>query len=397
LKKRQGFAAKVRKINGQCYNQLLVESKGALFQRNLAECVNNTRFYRWLTGWRCTKQWFTNLLCSHMTGPSTTAGTDLNLNKHLWMQGVTSRIRIINPTAQPIRVTIYKMQLKCQERAPVPPTYVDATGVWTGVADNDPWHLNWDFFSQDSRSGPPAGVQHARNVQQDRCLARNIGGVYDGCPVVGSNLFEVASTTLRDFQTELDRMDFQFPTLKRKLRKSVIFSGVIPPGQVRVAKYTLPFPREIRPRETLDTSQPFFYKESHALFIDAIPAPVTSMAGAVMDGNVLTNWTQLVDPKLRIPPQLTFHETIKIKFRMQGDSLPSYEWVDFNDMFGGIVGGMASGIFPQPTAWNTPGTITPAVYYQYNGPPDSKDAVPNRSGGGMIQTGSVLQFETSGN
>lgn len=326
----------MRKITGNCYNQLIVKDDGNV-QSDISSAVNRVRnpmVFRVLTGWYNTREDVLRLLNGVCSGPSTTLGTDLNLNRHVWIQGgVRVRQTIRNPCSYPIHVTIWKHALKCDDAGQTKGVYVEGTLPFAVGSAQDATNLPqnewWDFFDQSSRQGMGTAADNAyMKFNADEQLTINSTGGYaaGGNPFVAGNVWERGSglTSSMDFR-ENAKITWLFPELRRKLRTRVVFKGWIPAMSSRTYTYSASMPSELRPRDYISPDATNFSKHSYFLTCRAY-APMC-MDSSVMGAGVVFD-TNLPYPFYRPPVALSFAEQRVYRLRRSGDSIPSFGSAD---------------------------------------------------------------------
>jgi len=201
LRRRQGLKAKVRKIVGSCFNQVKV-AQSFLLAPAFADRIQKPVLFRVCSSWFNVREDFLRLMNGTFSGPSTTVGTDLFTNKHLWPQSCYQQIDLSTPSQFGCRYKLYKCSLKCRENGNgTSGTYVEGTLPFAlGSAfsnDNAPTHAMWGFFNQDSRlvTGPfVADDTTYMPFSSDGQLAKNgfnSGGTVT--PAAGSD-FEISSS-----------------------------------------------------------------------------------------------------------------------------------------------------------------------------------------------------------
>jgi len=295
--------------------------------------------FRVISQWYNTREDMLRLLNGCMSGPSTTVGTDLNLNRHLWIQGgVKVRQRIRNPNNYPIFVHIYKCSLKCDEVGAVDGVYTEGTLPFgTGsafAAGNRPWEVHWDFFDQSMRQqmGIAADTAYMK-FTPDNQLAINSTGGYSSSLFASGNQWEtgLGANSSMDFRENMS-LTWIFPTMKRKLRIRTVFKGWIPGLAAREYTYSASHPSELRPRDYVTNDTPNFTKHSYFLLARAYAAPLAAsvLFGGDQDNLTVagtldsTAMTRVPDPYLRPPASFVLSESRTYRVRRGGDSVPSF-------------------------------------------------------------------------
>lgn len=334
----------MRKITGNCYNQVIVKDDGNV-QADVSSVTNRVRnpmIFRVLTGWYNTREDVLRLLNGVCSGPSTTLGTDLNLNRHVWIQGgVRVKQTIRNPCSYPIHVTIWKHSLKCDDAGQTKGVYVEGTlpfAVGSAQdASNLPQNEWWDFFDQSSRQGMGTAADNAyMKFYADEQLTINSTGGYPagGSPFFAGNVWERGSgfTSSMDFRENV-KITWLFPELRRKLRTRIVFKGWIPAMSSRTYTYSASMPSELRPRDYISADCPNFSKYSYFLTCRAY-APMCMDSSAIGAQGISTS---LPYAFYRPPAALSFAEQRVYRLRRSGDSIPSFGSVD------GFVGAAVQG------------------------------------------------------
>lgn len=331
----------MRKITGDCYNQIIVKDSGSVIadSSSVTNRQNYPCIFRVLSSWYNTREEMLRLLNATMSGPSTTVGTDLNLNKHLWLQGgvrVTQTIR--NPNNYPIHVTIYKCSLKCPEVGATDGVYVEGTlpfAVGSGLSGvNLPTNVFWDFFDQSMRQRTDVAADTSyMKVTGDYQLAGNSTGGYSSNPAIPGNYWERAfgNPDGADFRENMP-LSWIFPNIKRKLRIRTVFNGWISALSSRTYSYSASCPSELRPRDYITNDTPNYSKHSYFLMARAYADRVMSVVqcGADQDDEQTAGLlqdralTQVPSPWSRPPPNFILSEVRTFRLRRGGDSVPSF-------------------------------------------------------------------------
>lgn len=365
----------MRKITGNCYNQLRVLDDGSV-NSYPANPIGHSMVFRIMSSWYNTREDMLRLLNGTMSGPSNLAGTDLNTNKHLWIQGgvrVTQTIR--NSKSYPVYVQIYKCNLKCDDAGQSGGVYVEGTLPFASPgsansSDNVPGSAYWDFFDQSSRmTMGSAGDTAYMKFTADNALAGNSVGGYASSLAVAGNYWEVASGNSDglDFRERMP-LTWIFPEIRRKLKVRTIFSGWIPSEGSRTYSYVASMPHELRPRDYLSNDCMNFSKHSYFLMVRAFAAPMLSSVPTqgyqVSVTDALRN-TLAVDRApygfWRPPVCLSFTESRTYRLRRQGDSIPSFGCIETSDAV--PVGGSPAGGGWLGGAWGL------VQYVTYSGTP----------------------------
>lgn len=329
----------MRKITGNCYNQIVVKDDGNIMS-SVSNPIASSMIFRTLSYWYNTREDMLRLLNGTMSGPSNLAGSDLNTNKHLWIQGgvrVTQTIR--NPRSYPVFVHIYKCNLKCPDAGQLPGAYIEGTLPFAygsaNSAFNRPENAYWDFFDQSSRQlmGSAADTAYMK-FDGDSQLAGNSTGGYPGGGNVAlvDNFWEVTSgnDSSMDFREKMS-LSWIFPEIKKKLKVRTVFRGWIPACGSRTYTYRASMPSELRPRDYLTNDCMNFSKYSYFLMIRAFAAPMMS---SLASQGYMQSMDQAGRDALalgstpfgfwRPPVSLAFTESRTYRVRRQGDSVPSF-------------------------------------------------------------------------
>lgn len=295
--------------------------------------IRHPNIYRIISGWYNTREDHLRLLNATLSGPSSTAGTDLNLNKHLWPQGgVRVRQMIKNPTNVPIAVEIWKMNLKCSDPGSVAGVYVEGTLPFAvgsaQVYENRPDSTYWDFFNQTSRQLMSASSAYMK-LQDDEQMSTNVPGVYHA-PWGSTTKWEREPGPNNSSMTGLHAapLSWIFPGIRKKLTYRCVFRGVVPAFGHRVYSYMASFPSEMRPRDIITNDCMNFSKHSYFLFCKARSVQLgiaeLKAPGGVPKGTV----NQYMRPWYRPLAQLVFAEYRHIKLRAAGDAFPTFAVAD---------------------------------------------------------------------
>lgn len=317
--KRQTFKAKVRKIVGNCFNQFFVWDR-ALLAPSWANRLTKPNLFRICSGWYGTREEMLRIMCAALSGPSSTAGTDQNLNRHIWIQKCVENFTLHTPSKVPVFYKLYRISLKCADRGSTGGTYVEGTlpfasGSATATA-NLPSASYWSFWDQASRQG--ATVSGYLPVGTNQVLAYNTAGTL-AAPTTGA-IFESGNNggefTNLQFSTPLG---FIFPELKRKGKIRCVSKGVLMPGMRKRFSLRTPMPPEIRPRDYISDDCQNFSKYSHFYLIRAQSVcPDFYYTVSAAANNVYNDplWTQ--------PSQIVMLHTRTISLRAGGDSIPTF-------------------------------------------------------------------------
>lgn len=287
------------------------------------------RLFRICSTWYNTREEYLALIAATMSGPSFTANTDMNLNKHLWIQRIIHKLRLTNPTNSPIHVEIFKIQLKCDDAGATPGVYLEPTLPFaTGSAyanANAPSAPYWEFFDQSSRQPITAsGASSAANWTNDTILSLNTGGIYSA-PVGGnsnSQEWERADTGANGMRWERADLNFMFPKLRRKATVRRIFRKTIPAYTTKQTTIKETYPPELRPRDIIADSKTNFSRHSYFLFISARSVGPIVRQTRVQDA--AADRTSYQSPQYETPAQLIAYESRKYEVRRSGDSFPTF-------------------------------------------------------------------------
>lgn len=338
---------KIRKIVGDCYNQIRINDVAMLFAGSFGVDRKldtiNPHMFRIASSWYGTREEILRLLNASLSGPSGTVTSQLGQNSHLWpMGGCAHRITLRNPTNYGIRFKLYVMHLKCDDAGYVPGVYVEPTLPFaTGSAfnaNNVPSASYWKFFTQDSREG--GGGNILTPCVSDPTFATNIGGAYTAPTANSAWESSNTGTTIRRFDVVDTPLTWIFPDLKRKLKVKVIGSGRIGGGSSTVIRYNAPLPPEIRPRDYISDGKTNFSKYSYFFFIRAKADPISARLLDAGSGTTFPE-AKYVAPAVCLPVQLLVDNLRTFRFRASGDSLPTFQacWEDNAAAANGWLGG----------------------------------------------------------
>lgn len=352
------FKNRVRKIVGDCFNRTDVQQfSGHMPYLPLGTAAtdkygNATRMaapalFRIASNWFNTRDEFLRLLQSTVSGSWLTPGTAMATNQHLWPSSVREHVEIINPTAHDTRFRLYMCRLKCDDMGALGPSTswaeTDGLPISDGLAGplaaaNRPGARYWEFFSQANRQG---GAQQGNlTVEGDLMFMTNNGTAYiplpQGCsdPLATSAVgmtypWEQFNGTQSNpsqdpmlaYNTPLTMI---FPGMQKKLKVRCVAKGRIPArGRFR-GSWAIPYPREIRPRDTYHPTCPNFSKYSYFYIIRAVGSPVIGQvigaAGAVTDGNQ----GQMARLNSTSPVELFVRSRRRYMMRAAQDAQPTY-------------------------------------------------------------------------
>jgi len=292
--------------------------------------------FRIISNWYNTREDMLRLLNGTMSGPSTTAGTDLNLNRHLWLQGGVKVVQTIrNPCSYPQHVTIYKHNLKCPDSGQTRGIYVEGTlpfAVGSAMdVSNQPWNEYWDFFDQSSRQAMgSAGDTAYMKFTGDEQMTFNSTGGYGSSLFTPGNKWEVGSgnTSSMDFR-ETAKLSWLFPEMRKKLKTRVVFSGWVPAMGSRSFTYSATMPSELRPRDYITNDCMNFSKHSYFLSMRAYaPKVLDSAFSATGQDSAVPGLNNLPYGFWRPPAMVSLVEARTYRFRRAGDSIPSFGSAD---------------------------------------------------------------------
>lgn len=322
MKRRQGMKAKVRKIVGNCFNQINIW-EDVLFAPAFASRLTNPTLFRIISGWFNTREEILRILNATLSGPSTTPGTDLNLNRHVWVQRAYDKLTLHTPGKLPVRYKLYRMRLKCRDNGATQGVYVEGTLPFAvgsaQAAANLPSGSYWDFWNQTSRQG---GDQSGfMPLYADGILAKNVSGVAVTAPTPGSD-FEAGNNsagTIANFH-EHTSLPFIFPELKRKCVVECVSKGVLLPGRRKVITVPNRMPPEFRPRDYISDNCPNFSRYSYFYFLRAYCHGPDFRYGQATDNVFL--------PSVRYshPVEVVCHMEKTFNFRAGGDSIPTFSF-----------------------------------------------------------------------
>lgn len=286
-----------------------------------------------------------------MSGPSTLALSDMNQNKHVWIQKLTHLLRLTNPCNYPVKVEVFMIKLKCDDAGQTPGVFVEptipfATGSATAAA-NQPISQYWEFFDQSSRQPmTTSGSVTAASWQNDHILSHNTGGTYDAPQGDTTNTFwEIAMNSYQGMRwDENTPLSFIFPNLRRKAKLKRVFKRTLMPLQTKQVKIRESFPRELRPRDYISDSKTNFSKHSYCLFMRAraigyVPETSDWKTGSDPQQYPIDTFNS---PWVELPAQVVVNEMRRISVRRSGDAFPTFARADINSAawinYGGLWG-----------------------------------------------------------
>jgi len=321
VRARQGFKAKVRKIVGNCFNGLRTWDF-ALITPTYANRILAPNLSRVISGWYGTREEMLRIINASLTGPSTTAGTDLNLNRHVWIQSCRDTFTLSTPCKMPVMYKLYRCTLKCKERGATSGVYVEgtlpfATGSATAAA-NLPTASHWDFFQQNMRTGNFTGSGVYMTTSDDAALMINQQGTY--APPIAGALWESGNNGSVGPQFHLNTpLGFIFPEMKKKLRVQCVSKGVLRPGIHKRVSFRTRMPPELRPRDYIADKCENFSPYSHFYFLRAYSVHPDFYYSTAVATNVV------YAPQFQMhPAQVSILHERSIGVRSGGDSIPSF-------------------------------------------------------------------------
>ena len=317
--KRQTFKARVRKIIGNCFNQVMLWDN-ALMSCAFASRLTKPNLCRIASGWYGTREEMLRIMSAVISGPSTSTGSDMNLNRHVWIQKCMDNFHLHTPGKVPVFYKLYRLSLKCNDRGATGGTYVEGTLPFSSGsatdATNTPDASYWSFWDQTSRQAQTGSGYLP--LSGDGILAKNIPGASYVAPTAGSD-FEAGNTSagtpsLFHFSTPLS---FIFPELKRKCKIRLVSKGVLLPGMKKKITVRTPYPAELRPRDYISDECPNFSKYSHFYFLRAVTRSPDSKYGLGADNTYFS-------PFSIQPAQIVVGHLRRFAIRASGDSIPSF-------------------------------------------------------------------------
>lgn len=360
------FKNKIRKIVGDCFNQVAIDDECLVYPHVTVFTGNSSRpdptahAFRIISGWHGVREDFLKLINVGLDSDQLAA------NAHLWPSSWRRTLKVSNPANYPVRFKLYKMTLKCDDTGPTPGLYNQETaslpfgddgkgsgsanydGSGTGVSNvtaNSPWGFYWKFFDQSSRQGLSSAVT---GMEVNPMLCTNQDGTYSApmgetfnTTVNGGGSYNWESRTQystgvwfdpsRMFSTPLS---FIYPNIRKKLKIRCVASGKVGAYSHRTFSWRNRIPKELRPNDWISDSKPnFIGNVSHFYFIRAVgsrrmrfQSEGLNVAGRT-SGNRGPGNNQLpvyLEPTLILPPQLRLRSTDTISFRAAGDGKPTF-------------------------------------------------------------------------
>lgn len=315
---------------------------------------------RLASGWMLSRQEIVRLINGFMTGPSTTAGTQMNLNNPMFFRPLRYSVRIRNPTNVPVRYKIYKCTLLADAVGGTPSVYTEGTTSFNvghnymGVSTYDPLgnypgSQFWKFWQQRNVYGQSANSRLTAALSPfspDLPLTQNDG--FDS-PIIaptGDNLTPTAGTAMTahllwetvpnptggallsstQFLHRSMPLTRLFPGMRKQLSVRVVASGRLQGFSARSHRFKHRMPRSIRPLDWIlndsalgTTSRSYMKGLSHFFIVRAYTPPPAGQRSpdAAEEDIFLTQWSN-------VTPQLICDWTKSFQCRIANDTFASY-------------------------------------------------------------------------
>jgi len=337
VRRRQGFAAKVRKITGDCFNSFVVRDRA-----NVRGTHALPRMFRIVSEWDHTREFFLRILYSYLGGPSTTAGTDLNINRHVWIQGGIKNSGIfINNSSVPVKYRLYVCQLKCEDQGGTAGVFAEGTASAPGILfatgsanapGNRPSAAYWGFWDQTSRGASRGFYQTLTDPMLVSSVAPTAASIYEGC-----DSFNTAPGSVDHTNTPLS---FIFPEMRKKLRTRLVAKGYLPGYGRRGYRYSVSCPSELRPADWISDRCQNFSHHSYFLLLRAESVSTWAPTAATFaSAGALAPLAQPPNPFIEVPVNLIMSRRTVIRVRASGDHLPSFNQANRFDPIASPQGG----------------------------------------------------------
>lgn len=324
MRRRQGFAAKVRKITGDCFNSVVIRDQLALYST-----IPQPRLFRIISQWDHTREFFLRILYSYLGGPSNLAGSDLNNNRHVWLQGGITNTGIIrNTSSTPLRYRLYVCQLKCEDAGDIPGVFLEGSTAAPGLrfatgsandVGNAPSAAYWGFWDQTSRGASRGFYSTTSTAMLTTSTAPTSAGssIYEECSTntAGPGSIDNTNTPL----------SFIFPEMRKKLRVRCVAKGYLAGYQTRPYKYAVSAPSELRPADYISDRCQNFSRHSYFLLMRAESvAPWIPTASNFVSAGGIAPRSNAPNPHFEVPLSLVMTRRTIIRVRASGDHLPSF-------------------------------------------------------------------------
>lgn len=341
------FKNKIRKIVGNCYNQVTIVDQALIRHFENDASSGYTNLFRVASNWiHCREEYL-------MLMNATLSAADIAANRHLWLQGVCrERLEIHNPTNYRVKFELYKITLKkCQKDygytagTYVSPTLPFASGS-ANTANNSPADPQkyWAIWDQSSRD---AGAGALTALNQDTILAGNFGGVYNAPAATnGWELNNFTTATTPAYLGNSTPLSFIFPELRKKCSIRKVAGGLLGPKQHRVKWVSHKTPREIRPRDIVaNTYQNFRGGETFFYFVRAyVPKEAGIIPLVIQSAGTLHEAAgSYQGSDTWGDAQLVIYSKRKYGIRAGSDSLPSFQWARLKSVLGNTFGFIDTG------------------------------------------------------
>lgn len=334
--------------------------------------------FRLASGWMLSRQEIVRLINGFATGPSTTAGTQMNLDSPLFFKALKYWLRIRNPTNNSVRYKLYKCTINHDSTGGTQSIYDESTMSFNvghnymstslyAVPGNYPGSSFWKFWAQRDRFGAGANSRTTAALQpflSDQMVMQNDGLDNYPLPPTGDTVVTTAGSLLSAHTmyeavpapadvgaTSLLRTAFLhrsmplgriFPAMRKQLTVRVVASGRLGPYQSKQHRFSHRMPRSVKPlryilNDTNSTYSGFTFQKgvSHFFIIRAYSPPSTSFddGGGVSSSNTfLSQWATQA-------PQLVFDWRKRFECRVAGDSVPNHMVAyDYINGSGGYLG-----------------------------------------------------------
>lgn len=318
--------------------------------------------FRLASGWMLARPEIVRLINGLLTGPSTTAGTQMALNTPMFFKALKYWLRIRNPTNRPVRYKLYKCTLNHDAIGGTRMVYTEATATWNcqqnymgastyDAAGNWPGSQFWKFWNQRNLFGTGANslATTARiPFYPDQMLIQNNGQddpILPPCgdtsaSTAGSGLtahtcFEALPQPTTSAATQartawLHRtlpLTKIFPYMRKQLNVRVVASGSLGPFGSRQHRFSHRMLRKVNPIEwlyndsTASDSRGFMKGYSHFFVIRAyspVPSAYNDSAVTTVDNKGLGQWSSFM-------PQLMVDWRRQFQCRILGDSVANYQ------------------------------------------------------------------------
>jgi len=322
VRRRQGFAAKVRKITGDCFNSFVIRDRA-----NFVGTHALPRLFRIASEWDHTREFFLRILYSYLGGPSSTAGTDLNNNRHVWIQGgIRNAGMMMNNGSTPVKYRLYVCQLKCEDQGGVAGVFSEGTPAAPGLpfgtgsahlAGNRPSAAYWGFWDQTSRGASRGYYQTLSTPVLTSSVAPTVGSIYEGCDTLNTAPGSVDNTTTP--------LSFIFPEMRKKLRVRLVARGYLPGYGRKAYRYSVSCPSELRPADWISDRCQSFSRHSYFLLLRAENvSPWAPTASTFASAGALAPADRPPNPFIEPPVNLIMSRRTTVRIRASGDHLPSF-------------------------------------------------------------------------